>query len=171
MCSHAAPWNHSASLDRASSGLFQEISSYPRCLFTGFLPTRKNSLIMRRHHCRWRTENFYLCSALTAIDQWGFLECNTYCDTGHPFIMFIFEDPWHSCTPVAERFGSGASLPVFLRLRYVVAGIRTTKLLLARRTLYFTVPPPCSKPWWWIDVHQNNKTTLTSKLYNHKSVR
>ena len=23
----------------------------------------------------------------------GFLACHTYCDTGHPFIMFISEDP------------------------------------------------------------------------------
>ena len=26
----------------------------------------------------------------------GSLECHTYCDTGHPFIMVISEDPWHS---------------------------------------------------------------------------
>ena len=26
----------------------------------------------------------------------GSLACHTYCDTGHPFIMFIFEDPCHS---------------------------------------------------------------------------
>ena len=26
----------------------------------------------------------------------GSLACHTYCDTGHPFIIFIFEDPWHS---------------------------------------------------------------------------
>ena len=26
----------------------------------------------------------------------GSLACHTYCDTGHPFIMVIFEDLWHS---------------------------------------------------------------------------
>ena len=26
----------------------------------------------------------------------GSLACHTYCDTGHPFIMVISEDPWHS---------------------------------------------------------------------------
>ena len=26
----------------------------------------------------------------------GWLACHTYCDTGHLFIMVIFEDPWHS---------------------------------------------------------------------------
>ena len=29
------------------------------------------SLILRRHHCRWRAA-FDLCSALMAIEQWGF---------------------------------------------------------------------------------------------------
>ena len=32
-------------------------------------------------------------------DHWAervFLACHTYFDTGHPFIMFISEDPWHS---------------------------------------------------------------------------
>ena len=26
----------------------------------------------------------------------GSLACHAYCDTGHPFIMVISEDPWHS---------------------------------------------------------------------------
>ena len=26
----------------------------------------------------------------------GSLVCHTYCDTGHPIIIVIFEDPWHS---------------------------------------------------------------------------
>ena len=26
----------------------------------------------------------------------GSVACHTYCDTGHPFIMEIFENPWHS---------------------------------------------------------------------------
>ena len=29
------------------------------------------SVIWRRHHCRWRATNFYLCLALMAIEQWG----------------------------------------------------------------------------------------------------
>ena len=33
---------------------------------------------------------------LIAIERWGFLACYTYCVTGHPFIMVISEDPWHS---------------------------------------------------------------------------
>ena len=30
------------------------------------------SLILRRHHCRWRAANFDLCAALMAIEHWGF---------------------------------------------------------------------------------------------------
>ena len=43
-----------------------------------------------------RSANFYLCSIPMAIEQWGFfIECHTYCDTGHLFKMVISEDPWH----------------------------------------------------------------------------
>ena len=35
-------------------------------------PTREFFIIWRRHHCRWRAANFDLCSALMAIEQWGF---------------------------------------------------------------------------------------------------
>ena len=31
--------------------------------------------------------NFYLCSALMAIEQWWFFCMHTYCDTGHLFKM------------------------------------------------------------------------------------
>ena len=30
------------------------------------------SLIWKYNHCRWRTANFYLCSALMVIEHWGF---------------------------------------------------------------------------------------------------
>ena len=39
----------------------------------GFIvPLENFSLIWRRHHYRWRAANFDLCSALMAIEQWGF---------------------------------------------------------------------------------------------------
>ena len=41
----------------------------------------------------------------------GSLACHTYCDTGHPFLMVISDDPWHS-HPNAERFTVELSLPV-----------------------------------------------------------
>ena len=43
------------------------------CLFWKLVPLENFSLIWRRHHCRWRAAIFDLCSALMAIEQWGFL--------------------------------------------------------------------------------------------------
>ena len=57
-----------------------------------FVPLKNFSLIWRRHHYRWRAAYFNLYPALKAIDQWG----HTNCAMGHPFIMVISEDPWHS---------------------------------------------------------------------------
>ena len=61
----------------------------------------------------------------------GSLACHTYCDTGHPFIKVISDDPCHwqwSC------------LYLFLRHESLVAGIRTSNLQLARRTFKPTDP-------------------------------
>ena len=42
-------------------------------LFVWSFSSNQNfSLIWRRHHCRWRAANIDLCSALMAIEQWGF---------------------------------------------------------------------------------------------------
>ena len=69
-----------------------------------FVPLENFSLIWRRHHYRWRSAKFDQCSALMIwydMHSWplsseGSLACHTYWDTGHPFIMVISEDPWHS---------------------------------------------------------------------------
>ena len=43
------------------------------CLVFEFLvPLENFSLIWRGHRCRWRAVNFDRCSALLAIEQWGF---------------------------------------------------------------------------------------------------
>ena len=56
------------------------------------------------------------------------LACHTYCYTGHPFIMVIFEDPWHSqLLP---------SVYLFLRLRSVTTGARTWSLACEANDLY-----------------------------------
>ena len=49
------------------------------------VPLENFSLIWRCHHYRW-----------WPLSSEGFLACNTFCDTGHPFIMVILEDPWHA---------------------------------------------------------------------------
>ena len=51
----------------------------------------------------------------------GSLACHTYCNTGHPFIMVISEDPWHSHILPNVHY-------LFLRLISVAAGIRTPNL-------------------------------------------
>ena len=91
------------------------------------------SLIWRRHQYRWRATNFDLYSALMAIEQWG-LACHTYCDMGHPFIMVISEDPWHShLLPSVWQWS--CHYLVFFRLKFVAAGIPTPNHPHARLTL------------------------------------
>ena len=61
----------------------------------------------------------------------GSLTCHTYCDTGHPSIMVISEDPWHSHLLPSGRQCSCHFL--FLRLMSVGAGIRSPNLPRAGR--------------------------------------
>ena len=107
------------------------------CLFVClwlFVPLENFSLIYRRHHYRWRAANFQLCSALMAIEQWGFYSVphllwhGTFVFNGHLRGPVTF-------TLIAERLAVGLSLPVFFRLRSVAAGIRTSNLPLEGRTL------------------------------------
>ena len=53
----------------------------------------------------------------------GSLACKTYCDTGHPVIMVISEDPWHShLLPSVWQLSCHY---LFLRLWSVATGDRT----------------------------------------------
>ena len=47
---------------------------------------------------RCHMETFDLSSALANEQLWffGSLACHTFCDMGHPFIIVICEDPWHT---------------------------------------------------------------------------
>ena len=58
----------------------------------------------------WPT-NVDLYSAIMAIEQWGFFNVHTYCDTGQVFIMVISENPWHS--HLFRMFGSEAVTTCF----------------------------------------------------------
>ena len=62
----------------------------------GFFPLKNFSLIWGRHLCRWGAANFDLCSALMALQQRGFFSVPHLLWHRHPFIMVIYEDPWHS---------------------------------------------------------------------------
>ena len=86
-----------------------------------FVPLENFSFIWRRHHYRWKVSNFDLCSALVTIEQWGFLACHTYCDTGHPFIVVITEDLRHS--HLLPSVGQWNCHYLYLPLRLVEAGI------------------------------------------------
>ena len=66
------------------------------CLFGFIIPLENISLIWRRHHCRWRAAILTYARHLWPYSSEGSLACHAYYDTVHPFIMVIFEDPWHS---------------------------------------------------------------------------
>ena len=51
----------------------------------------------------------------------GSLAYHTYCDTGHPFIMIISEDPWHF---TLLSVWQGSCHYLFFRLRSVATGDR-----------------------------------------------
>ena len=58
----------------------------------------------------------------------GSLSCHTNCDTGHPFIMVISEDPWYTLNskPLAVEL----SLPYFNNLGVLRLGIEHPTFLL-----------------------------------------
>ena len=77
---------------------------------------------------------------LWPLSSEGSILCYTYCDTGHPFIMVISEDQWHS--HLLPSVWQWSCHYLFLRHRSFAGGIRTPNLPLAGRTLQPTVPPP-----------------------------
>ena len=95
-----------------------------------FIPLESFSLIGRRHHCRRRAANFYLCSALMAIEQQrefisvphllrhGVSVCN---DIITVFVCFFFITPRSDeipiCCPYFYLKGNtclGKLLPLFI---------------------------------------------------------
>ena len=104
----------------------QHLSAWFVCL--GFIVQIENfSLIWRRHHYRWRAANFDLCSALMAIEQWGFLSVPHLLWHGAFIYIGHLRGPV-TLTHVAERLAVELSLYLFLRHRSVTAGIRTPTL-------------------------------------------
>ena len=86
------------------------------------VPLENFSLIWRRHHCRWRAADFDLCSALIAIEQWGFFNVPHW-HGPTLFIMVISEDPWHS--HLLTSIWRWSCQDLFLLLRSVATGNRT----------------------------------------------
>ena len=102
-----------------------------------FVLLEKFSLIWRRHHYLWRALNFDLCSALMAIDQWGFFSVPHLLWHGASIYIGHLRTPV-TLTPIAERLAVDLSV---LRLGSVAAGIRTPNLPLVGPTIWPTAPP------------------------------
>ena len=103
------------------------------CLFVCvefIVPLENFSLIWRRHHCRWRATYFGLCSALMAIEQWGFFYVPHLLWRGTSVYNGHLRGPV-SLTPIVDRLAVELSLHV-LRLRSFAVGILTSNLPLAK---------------------------------------
>ena len=101
------------------------------CLFRVFRPTQEffthmETSTLPMKGCKfWPIHSTHGHGALHD----GSLACHTYCDTWHPFIMVISEDPWHS--HLLPSVWQWSCHYLFLQLRSVSAGIRTPNLPLA----------------------------------------
>ena len=80
-------------------------------LYGVIVPLENFSIIWRRHHCRWRVANFDLCSALMAIEQWGFFNVPHPLRHGPTVYNVHLRGPV-TLTPNAERLAVELSLPV-----------------------------------------------------------
>ena len=75
-----------------------------------FVSLENFSLVWRRHHCWWRAANFDLCSALLAIEQWGFFSVLHLLWHG----ASVYNSPRTRGTRTYSRvFGSGAVTTCF----------------------------------------------------------
>ena len=66
-----------------------------------------------------------------------FLTCHAYCETGDPFIMVIFVDPWHF--HLLPSVWQWSSQYLFKRLKSVAAWMLTSTLLHATLNHFSTV--------------------------------
>ena len=99
-----------------------------------FVPLENFWLIWKRHHYLYSKglQNLTYARHWRPLINAGSLTCHTYWDTGHPFIMVISENPWHSyLMPSAYHWRCQFR---FLWIRFVKNGIRTPDLPLARLT-------------------------------------
>ena len=90
-------------------------SSIRNCLLVclGFYVTvEKFQIISRRHHCRWRAANIDLCSALMAIEQWGFFSVPHLLWHGASVYNGHLRGPV-TLTPITESLAVELSLSLF----------------------------------------------------------
>ena len=97
------------------------------------------------------------------------LASNTYCDTGHPFIMVISEDPWHSRDPTlttpCRTFSSGAVTTCFYDLRLSQC---CYLLLFATRTFRNLINVSCYCVYFnisWVEAHVTETYVTKNPIY------
>ena len=76
------------------------------------VPLDNFSLIWRRHHTRWKAVNVDLCSALMAIEHWGFFSVQHLLWHGAPVYNFHLRGPMELGS-IAESLAVEPSLPNF----------------------------------------------------------
>ena len=99
--------------------LFWGLSSHSRHMETSPLPVKG---------CTFWPKNYARHSWPLSCE--GSLACQTHWDTGHPFVMVISEDPWHS--DLMPSVWQWSCHYLFLRHRSVATGIRIPNLPHAR---------------------------------------
>ena len=112
--------------------------------------------------------NFDLCSALMAIEQWGFFSVSHLLWHGTFGIMVISEDPWHS--HLMPSVWQWSYHYFFLRLRSVPNGILTPNLPLAGRTLtLWELTDNTERPSYFIAGHYSIPAEYHQNLRNQLS--
>ena len=82
-----------------------------------FVPLQNFSLNWRRQLCKWRAANFDMCSALMAIEQWGFFRVRHLLWYGTSVYNGHLREPM-TLTPIAERLAVELSLLGLSRLGF-----------------------------------------------------
>ena len=83
------------------------------CLCEFIVLLENFSLLWRRHDCQWRADNFYLCSALMVIEQWGFFNV--------PHLLWYGPTLYngHLRGPVTRTFYLYATAAVYSEMKYI----------------------------------------------------
>ena len=100
------------------------------CLYVSlwfFCPTREIFPHMETLPLREGLQIFSYARHSWPLSSEGSLACHIYCDTGHPFIMVISEDPWHSAV-ATSFYDLGLSLLGFIRPNFRLWGEHSNQL-------------------------------------------
>ena len=120
----------------------------------GSIVLRENfSLILRRHHYRWRVAND-LCLALMAIEQWGFFSVPHLLWHGTSVYNSHLRGP-ATLTPIAERLEVELSLLV-ITTHCANAAVKMFETSTLRANCAFRMMHLCF--WLWVEYKFINPT-------------